>query len=196
MYSKIPVIMAPPVYRLLKAACFSRTALMTNTWAPSSRMSAHTMMSAFWLSGRFRRDINRGRRLKIIPKELQDDHDIVFTQGDLNVLIKVLGVYIVAVLDWALAWRPAYWEYVKYMHCMGGYDTEWEESEVRELQRLELKESIDSHGIILRLDSSNQVHLRDALGVVHATDFYQLHWSSITVLHINAWRHGTTSRTC
>ena len=27
---------------------------------------------------------------------------------------------------------------------------------------------------------------------VHTTDFYQLHWSSITVLHINSQRHGTT----
>jgi hypothetical protein len=29
---------------------------------------------------------------------------------------------------------------------------------------------------------------------VHATDFYQLRWSSITVLHINSRRHGTTDK--
>ena len=29
---------------------------------------------------------------------------------------------------------------------------------------------------------------------VHTTDFYQLHWSSITVLHINSQRHGTTDK--
>ena len=89
-------------------------------------------------------------RLKIIRKELQDDHDIVFTHGDLNpgnVLIKVLGdgdVHIVAVLDWEMAgWRPAYWEYVKCMHCMGGSDTEWGEFVGMVLQKYEKEKALD-----------------------------------------------------
>jgi len=89
-------------------------------------------------------------RLKIIRKELQDDHDIVFTHGDLNlgnVLIKVLGdgdVHIVAVLDWEMAgWRPAYWEYVKCMHCMGGCDTEWGEFVGMVLQKYEKEKALD-----------------------------------------------------
>ncbi|KIL64975.1 hypothetical protein M378DRAFT_77523 [Amanita muscaria Koide BX008] len=89
-------------------------------------------------------------RLKIIRKELQDDHDIVFTHGDLNpgnILIKVLGdgdAHIVAVLDWEMAgWRPAYWEYVKCLHCMGGCDTEWGEFVGMVLQKYEKEKALD-----------------------------------------------------
>lgn len=83
-------------------------------------------------------------RLKIIRKELHDDHDIVFTHGDLNpgnILIKAPGdgdVHIAAVLDWEMAgWPPAYWEYVKCMHGMGGCDTEWGEFVGMALQKYE-----------------------------------------------------------
>ena len=88
------------------------------------------------------------KRLKIIRKELQDDHDIVFTHGDLNpgnVLIKVLGddVHILAVLDWEMAeWRPAYWEHVS-MHCMGGCDAEWGEFVGMVLQKYEKEKALD-----------------------------------------------------
>jgi aminoglycoside phosphotransferase (APT) family kinase protein len=89
-------------------------------------------------------------RLKIIRKELQDDHDIVFTHGDLNpgnILVKVLGdgdVHIAAVLDWEMAgWRSAYWEYVKCMHGMGGCDTEWGEFVGMVLQKYEKEKALD-----------------------------------------------------
>ncbi|KAJ3792828.1 kinase-like domain-containing protein [Lentinula aff. detonsa] len=62
-------------------------------------------------------------RLASIHREMPNDHDIVFTHGDIN-LRNILvdfnrdrpddDVHIVALVDWEQAgWRPAYWEKAK-----------------------------------------------------------------------------------
>ncbi|KAJ3718681.1 kinase-like domain-containing protein [Lentinula raphanica] len=65
-------------------------------------------------------------RLARIHREMPNDHDIVFTHGDIslrNLLVNVEGdgpgddVRIVALLDWEQAgWRPAYWEKAKMLY--------------------------------------------------------------------------------
>ena len=72
-------------------------------------------------------------RIHAIRAALRDDHGIVFTHGDLNpsnILVSIAGedpeaARVTGVIDWEMSgWRPAYWEYVKCMHGMGGKE-EW-----------------------------------------------------------------------
>ncbi|KIM86169.1 hypothetical protein PILCRDRAFT_41172, partial [Piloderma croceum F 1598] len=58
-------------------------------------------------------------RLQQLRDEMPNDHQIIFTHGDItrrNILIRVVGegandVCVVAILDWEQAgWRPEYWE--------------------------------------------------------------------------------------
>ncbi|KAJ3769863.1 kinase-like domain-containing protein [Lentinula raphanica] len=73
-------------------------------------------------------------RLARIRREMPNDHDIVFTHGDIslrNILINAEGdgpddeVKIVALLDWEQAgWRPAYWEKAK-MLFIASPTTDW-----------------------------------------------------------------------
>lgn len=74
-------------------------------------------------------------RIREIRAALRDDHGIVFTHGDLNpsnILVSIAGgdpedARVTGVIDWEMAgWRPAYWEYVKCMHGMGGR-ADWRE---------------------------------------------------------------------
>ncbi|EPS98089.1 hypothetical protein FOMPIDRAFT_1127287 [Fomitopsis schrenkii] len=74
-------------------------------------------------------------RIRTIRTALRDDHGIVFTHGDLNpsnILVSISGgelddARVTGVLDWEMSgWRPAYWEYVKCMHGMGG-QADWKD---------------------------------------------------------------------
>ena len=61
-----------------------------------------------------------------IQQMMRNDHNIVFSHGDLNLHnIIVKGGEIVALLDWETAgWYPEHWEYIKF--CKASiYDREW-----------------------------------------------------------------------